>query len=169
MSIKVLKTDALMKLLLEVSIEAGIWDKRRIVPFPVKDELRYNKEYKGINLSITASKMYKVLLLRILPHNQPNLRNKKDGFALAGPFSTHFGSEKNIGRIKKPEPLSCNTVDFSKVLNSIHRRKFIQKCIHNNKIITISSVWKYFSQLLINFHLKKLRITKNIGYFLLHM
>ena len=135
---KVFKTDTQMKPLLEVSIKAGIWDKRRIVPLPQKGELRYDKQYRGINLSITASKMYKVLLLGILPHNQPNLRNMQDGFNLAGLFATDFDSEKNIGRIKKPERLSCNTVDFSKMLNSIHPREFIHTCIHNNKIIRIS-------------------------------
>ena len=79
------KTDALIKPLLEVRNKPGIWDKSKMVPFPRKGELRYAKQYIGISLTITASKMYnKMLLLRILSHKQPNVRNKRDGLALAG-------------------------------------------------------------------------------------
>ena len=133
--IEVWKSGALELPLLNVCNKAlngerpDMWVKSNIIPLPKKGDLGQAKNYRGITLTVTASKIYnKMLLFRIRPQLEPILRINQNGFRPGrSTLSQILVLRRLIEGIKAKQLTAVITfVDFKKAFDSIHRGKLME-------------------------------------------
>ena len=102
------------------------WTEGCILPFPKKGDLVYTKTYRGITLTAIAAKVYNSLLLnRVRPAMEPELRKNQNGFRQNRSTTGQTISVRRIIEGVKAKNLEAVLlfVDFSKAFDSIHRGK----------------------------------------------
>ena len=104
------------------------WRQGGILPFPKKGNLGLTNNYRGITLTTVASKIYnKMLLNRLRPHVDPQLRMNQNGFRTASTTPAQIlALRRLIEGIKSHNlPAVLTFVDFRKAFDSIHRGKLM--------------------------------------------
>ena len=132
--VEVWKTEALTEPLLNVCNKTfhgdkpKIWGKSGLKPLPKKGDLGNTGNYRGISLTVIASKISnKMLLQRIRPHLEPILRMNQNGFRPnRSTLAQILTLRRLVEGIKSNNlPAVLTFVDFSKAFDSIHRGKLM--------------------------------------------
>ena len=105
------------------------WLQGKILPVPKKENLSIASNYRGITLSLSASKIYnKMLLNRIRLILDEKLRTNQNGFRPSrSTLAQIFTLRKIIEGVKsRTLPAVMIFVDFHKAFDSIHRGKLME-------------------------------------------
>ena len=105
------------------------WSISNIIPLPKSGDLSDYKNYRGIALSVIATKITnKMILNRIQPEINKHLRPNQNGFRPGRSTTAHILALRRIIEGVRSNNLNAIliSVDFQKALNSIHRSKMMK-------------------------------------------
>ena len=105
------------------------WSERDMKPLPKSGDLGYTDNYRGIALSSIAAKLAnRMLLNRIRPKINPQLRPNQNGFRPGRSTVAHILALRRLIEGVRSHNLKAvlTFVDFRKAFDSIHRGRMLQ-------------------------------------------
>ena len=116
--------------------KADQWSEMHIIPTPKSGDLSLGKNYRGISLSSSVAKtFYRLILNRIQPKIDPNLRPNQSvfrpGWTTTSQILYYILSDLALRRViegvkAKNLPAIILFIDFKKAFDSIHCKKMIK-------------------------------------------
>ena len=129
------------------------WTTSIIVPLPKKGDHSLMTNNRGISLLSITTKMYKILLNRILDHVNPILRSNQAGFCSGRSCAQQIHILKRIieGFQDYQLPLTVAFIDFKAAFDSINRKVMFAVLRHRDTTKQLEKCsdgrWKHFRSL----------------------